>query len=220
MQITYNRRTLAGDGCLEPNNGGLSVFGRELVAALNEKGILIDLSHAGPRTISDAAKASRAPIAISHTACAALVDRPRNVPDAEMRAVADRGGVIGIYLMPFLRAKGQPTADDLFRHIEHAVNVCGEDHVGIGSDQTISPTALTDEFKKSHRDFVRDRVRRGIATPGESEAVFNLVPEYNCRGRLRVLAADLERRGLTSRRIDKIMGGNFARLFRDSWTNR
>lgn len=130
MQPCYNRRNLMGDGCLEPADGGLSTLGRELVAEINKQKILLDLSHAGARTQADGIAASKSPMAITHTGCRALVDVPRNTQDRELKALADRGGVVGIYFMPFLRASGQPHAEDLIRHLEHAVNVCGEDHVG------------------------------------------------------------------------------------------
>jgi membrane dipeptidase len=96
FQLTYNRRSLAGDGCLEPSNAGLSVFGRKLVARLNEHKALVDLSHGGERTTLEAIEASTAPIAITHTGCAALVPNPRNKTDHELRKLADKGGYVGI----------------------------------------------------------------------------------------------------------------------------
>jgi membrane dipeptidase len=105
FQLTYNRRNLVGDGCLESGNAGLSEFGRKLVSRLNERKLLVDLSHAGERTTLEAIEASKTPIAISHTGCAALVPNPRNKTDRELRKLADKGGYVGIYLMPFLRSK-------------------------------------------------------------------------------------------------------------------
>src|SRR5262249_18348244 len=142
VQPTYNRRNLMGDGCLETADGGLSMLGHELIAEINRLNVLLDLSHAGPRTVSDGIAASRAPMAITHTGCRDLVDVPRNTYDRHLRALADRGGVAGIYFMPFLRASGQPHAEDLIRHLEHAVNVCGEDHVGLGTDGILSGIRL------------------------------------------------------------------------------
>ncbi|HJX28960.1 MAG TPA: membrane dipeptidase, partial [Thermoanaerobaculia bacterium] len=113
IQLTYNRRNLAGDGCLEPADGGLSLTGRAMVERLNQQGILIDLSHGGRRTTLDAIAASKVPVAITHTGCAALADLPRNKTDGELRLLAERGGVAGIYLMPFLRVQGQPMAEDV-----------------------------------------------------------------------------------------------------------
>lgn len=217
-QPTYNQRNLMGDGCLEPSDGGLSRLGRDFVAEMNRLHMVLDLSHGSPRTIAEAIEASKAPVAISHTGCRALADLPRNTRDSELKALADRGGVAGIYFMPFLRKSGQPHAEDLIRHLEHAVNACGEDHVGIGTDGSISRIELSKAYVESHRKFVADRVKRGISAPGESPDVFNLIPEYNTPRRFRTLADDLSRRGWPSARIDKILGANFARLFSAVWS--
>ena len=95
---------------------------------------MVDLSHSGQQTCLDAARASRQPISINHTGCRALVDLPRNKTDEELRLVAESGGFVGIYFMPFLNRGQRRTAADVVAHIDHAVNVCGEDHVGIGTD--------------------------------------------------------------------------------------
>ena len=218
FQLTYNRRNLIGDGCLEPGNAGLSTFGQQLIERLNERHLLVDLSHAGERTTREAIARSKVPIAITHTGCAALAALPRNKTDAELRALAEKGGVAGIYLMPFLREKGQPTADDLIAHIEHAVRTCGEDHVGIGSDGTISPIDFNAEFKRKHAEDVADRRARGISAPGEDANVYTFVPDLNSADRLDTVAHLLSARGHSDSRIAKIIGGNFARLFAQTWS--
>jgi len=217
VQPVYNRRNLMGDGCLEPADGGLSTLGRELVAEINKLKILLDLSHAGAKTQADGIAASKVPMAITHTGCRALVDVPRNTHDRELKAVADRGGVVGIYFMPFLRATGQPHAEDLIKHLEHAVNVCGEDHVGLGTDGGISGIKLDDKYAAFQRKFFEDRQKAGIAAPGEAADVFNLVPEYNDERRFFTLANDLSDRGWPAKRVEKILGANFARLFGEVW---
>lgn len=217
VQPVYNRRNLMGDGCLEPANGGLSTLGRELVAEINKLKILLDLSHAGPRTQADGIAASKAPMAITHTGCRALVDVPRNTHDSELKALANRGGVVGIYFMPFLRASGQPHGEDLIRHLEHAVNVCGEDHVGLGTDGGISGIKLDEKYAEVQRKFVEGRQKAGIAAPGEDPNVFNLLPEYNDARRFFTLANDLSDRGWPAKRIEKILGANFVRLFGEVW---
>jgi membrane dipeptidase len=217
VQPVYNRRNLMGDGCLEPADGGLSTLGRELVAEINKLKILLDLSHAGARTQADGIAASKVPMAITHTGCRALVDVPRNTHDRELKACADRGGVVGIYFMPFLRASGQPHAEDLIKHLEHAVNVCGEDHVGLGTDGGISGIKLDDKYAAFQRKFFEDRAKAGIAAPGEAADVFNLVPEYNDERRFFTLANDLSDRGWPAKRVEKILGANFARLFGEVW---
>lgn len=217
VQLTYNRRNLVGDGCLEPGNAGLSAFGLDLIERLNQQHLQIDLSHSGERTTLEAIARSKDPIAITHSGCAALAPLPRNKTDNEMRKLAEKGGVIGIYLMPFLRAKGQPRAEDLIAHIEHALTVCGEDHVGIGTDGTISPIEFNDQFKRKHAADVAERRARGISAPGEAPDVYTFLPDLNNADRFEQIASLLAARGHNDNQIGKILGGNFARLFRSNW---
>lgn len=217
VQLTYNTRSLAGDGSLEPGNAGLSTFGRSLVEELERQRVIVDLSHCGQRTTADGIAAARGPVAITHSGCAALADVPRNKRDAELKAMADKGGVIGIYLMPFLTPGRQPTLADVVRHVEHAVNVCGEDHVGIGSDLSITPHDVTEEYRRDHRSFVARRQQLGIAAPGEHPEVYFFVPDLNTPRRLELIADVLLVRGHAERRVEKIIGGNFVRLMRDVW---
>lgn len=217
MQLTYNKRNLCGDGCLERDNAGLSDFGRDVIAKINEAKLVLDLSHAGQKTIAEGIAASKAPLAITHSGCRSLVENPRNTFDAEMRALANTGGVFGVYLMPFLTTKGQPQREDLIRHIEHAVNVCGEDHVGIGTDNPMLGFEINEQSRKEQREFYENRAKRGIAAPGEAADVFNMVEGYNDALRYEHLASDLSRRGWSSTRIEKVLGGNFMRLFGEVW---
>ena len=217
VQLTYNNRNLCGDGCLEPADGGISRFGRDVVEELARLGVVLDLSHASPRTIGQSIAHSRRPCLISHSACRDLVDRPRNTYDRHMRQLADKGGVFGIYFMPFLRNAGQPTGEDLIRHIEHAVAVCGEDHVSVGTDGFVSPTPLTPAYRAWHREFVERRRRDGVVSPGEDPEVLNLVPEFNRIDRFQHLAERLQARGHSGARIDKILGLNLARVMSDVW---
>ena len=119
--------------------------------------------------------------------------------------------------MPFLRSKGQPKADDLIAHIEHAIKICGEEHVGIGSDGTISPIDFNDTFRRKHAEDVADRRARGVAAPGEEPDVYTFLPDLNSADRMDRLAGLLAERGHKETRIARIMGGNFARLFNEVW---
>jgi membrane dipeptidase len=217
VQLTYNRRNLVGDGCLEPGDAGLSQFGRELVERMNAHRVLVDLSHCGRRTTDEAIAASVSPVAITHAGCAAVADLPRNKNDETLRKLAERGGVIGIYLMPYLRTSGQPMAADVIAHIEHALDVCGEDHVGIGTDGTISAVRLTDEYKKAFADEIAERRKRGVSAPGETTAVYTFVPDLNTPRRFETIATLLAKRGKSERVIEKVLGGNFLRLFAQTW---
>jgi membrane dipeptidase len=213
MQLTYNVRNLLGDGCIEPGNAGLSTLGRKAVERMNAAGVIVDLSHCGQRTTAEAIEHSKGPVAITHTACAALVDRPRNKRDEEMRRCAEKGGVVGIYFMPFLRASGQQTSDDVIAHLDHAISVCGEDHVSIGTDGTVSAVDFTPEFVAQHHKDVEERRRRGIGAPGESADVYNVCTDLNTPRRFETLGQKLLARGYSEARVKKVLGGNFARLF-------
>jgi len=188
-----------------------------VIARINRARLLLDLSHAGRRTIAEGIAASSAPPAITHSACRNLVDRPRNTYDSEMRALADKGGVFGLYLMPFLRASGQPQREDLLRHIEHALGVCGEDHIGIGTDGPLMGYTVDDRLRETQRQFYEERVRLGIAAPGEAADIYNFVEGYNSADRYDRIAADLRGRGWSIARIEKLLGGNWVRLFGEVW---
>ena len=217
VQPTYNLRNLLGDGCLEPDGAGLSRAGQESIRRMNALGILVDLSHCGRRTTRDALAASAVPVAFTHTGCAAVAEHPRNKTDDELRALAARGGVAGIYFMPYLRPGAQPTAEDVVRHVEHAVKVAGEDHVGVGTDGAISAVDLTPEYRARAQADIDRRKKAGIGAPGEVSGIYTFVPDLNTPRRLQKLGELLAARGHDSRRVDKILGGNFARLFRETW---
>ena len=217
VQPTYNRRNLLGDGCLEPANAGLSKAGVEAVEKMNDLGILVDLSHCGRQTATDAIKASKKPVAFTHTGSAALNDHPRNRTDAELRAVAEKGGVSGVYFMPFLSEGKQPTAADVIRHLEHMIDVAGEDHVSIGTDGGISAEVVDAAFKERFAGFVRKRRDAGISAPGETEDGYLFANELNTPRRFETLADMLSARGHSEARIEKILGKNLVRLFSDTW---
>jgi membrane dipeptidase len=217
VQLTHNRRNLVGDGCMEPGNAGLSNFGRQVVERLNAEKLVIDLSHGSQRTTSEAIRASAAPVLIGHTGCRALADLPRNVADTELRALADKGGVVGIIFWPYLRVDTQPMAIDVIRHLEHAIKVCGEDHVGIGTDSDVSPVKRTPEWERANREWVQDAKQEGTFTATRPADLYAFIPDLNVANRFEVLAARLSARGHPDARIEKILGGNFARVMREVW---
>lgn len=217
VQLTYNGPNLVGDGCLVPQDRGLRPFGRQVVERLNELKSLIDLSHVGWETTRQTIALSKAPVACTHSGAAAVTNVPRNKPDDILRALAQKGGVIGVYMMPFLRTSGQPTSADFMRHLGHCINICGEDHVGIGSDLSITPLDLTPEFRKVHSDFVKQRRAAGISAPGEDENVFNYVPDLNSPRRMELVADAMAKAGHSSARIEKVLGANWMRLLGEVW---
>ena len=217
IQLTYNPANPLGDGSMAPENRGLTPFGREVVARLNRQRIMVDLSHSGEHTCLDAIAASKAPISINHTGCRALADLPRNKTDAELRGVAEKGGFVGIFFMPFLNVSGHAHAEDVVAHIDHAVSICGEDHVGIGTDGSV--TAIDDlaAYQASLAREVAERAKAGIGAKGERADTYPFVVDLRGVEQFRKLATLLRVKGYSERRIEKILGLNFVRFARDVW---
>jgi membrane dipeptidase len=216
MQLSYNNRSLFGDGCLEPENSGLSRLGRAAVARMNELGIAVDLAHAGQRTTAQAIEASGKPVIISHTGCNAIHQHPRNRDDGELKALADRGGVAGIYFMPYLVASPTvPTHEHAIAHLDHALRVCGEDHVGIGSDGTLDTWPDTPEQKKLWQENIDARKKAGIAAPEEDRPP--VMPDLNNTRRLLIIAEGLIKKGYSIGIIEKVLGNNFYRVLGEIW---
>jgi len=216
MQLTYNNRSVFGDGCLETGNAGLSKAGVAAVKKMNEIGVAVDLSHSGYRTTSEGIAASSRPVMITHSGCAAVYAHPRNKPDEILKALADRGGYFGVYLMPFVVASPTvPTREHVIAHVLHAINVCGADHVGIGSDGTIEKIVLTDQQKADFEADMAQRKKLGIGAPGEDR--YPYVPDLNGPDHMEVIANELSKRGQPSTVIEKILGANFQRVLGDIW---
>lgn len=212
FQITYNLRNLSGDGSLEKTDGGLSNFGHEMVAAINTSNSLADFSHGSPLTMAQGVAASKAPPIISHTGCRALVDHPRNTSDSTMRAVADKGGVVGIYVMMYLALGRQPTTEDFVRHLEHAIQVCGEEHVGIGTDDVLATHVIDDTYRARLKKIFETRRRQGISSPGETEDIIPFPIAFNGPNKFRAMVNAFDAAGWTSARIDRVLGMNFTRV--------
>ncbi len=216
MQLTYNNRSDFGDGCLEPGNAGLSKAGLAAVKKMNEIGVAVDLSHSGYRTTSEAIAASTKPVLISHSGCASIYAHPRNKPDEIMKALADKGGYFGVYLMPYLVASPTvPTREHVINHVLRAIDVCGADHVGIGSDGSIQAVKLTPEQQKAFDEDIARRKQLGIGAPGEDR--YPYVPDLNGPDHMEVIAAELQKRGQPSAVIEKVLGANFQRVIGEIW---
>jgi membrane dipeptidase len=217
IQLTYNTRNALGDGCLEPANGGLSNLGRKFIQRLEQEKILLDLSHAGQRTIMEGIAASTRPLLITHTGCRSLYDHPRNVWDRDLKALANKGGVVGIYWTQFLTPTNLATGTDVIRHMTHAMNVCGEDHVAIGTDGMLDHRIIDDKYRAFQLQVYKDRTAQGIAAPGEAPGVFNVIHEWDGPDRFRLLADGLAAAGWRERQIDKVLGGNLLRVYKEGW---
>jgi membrane dipeptidase len=179
--------------------------------------MVVDLAHGSPRTIREGILASKSPVLIGHTGCRALSDVPRMVYDAELKLLAERGGVVGIMFWPYLRAQGQQTSADVIRHIEHAIKVCGEDHVGIGTDINVSAVDVTPEYVKENTEMIKGMIGDGIFEKGRDPNLLLFAPDLNTADRFETLAGLLSARGHSDARIAKILGGNFARVMTEVW---
>jgi membrane dipeptidase len=145
VQLAYNVRALAADGCEEPGNAGLSRFGRQLVAELNRLGIVVDVSHTGSASSLDAVEASTAPVIASHSNAAAVHPSRRNLKDDLIRALASSGGVIGINGYPaFVADSTTPTLDQFIDHMAYIADLVGPAHVAIGLDYTTRDLPLAE----------------------------------------------------------------------------
>jgi membrane dipeptidase len=219
VQLTYNLQNLAGDGCTDLNNGGLTYFGREIVRRLNDLDILVDVSHCSEQVGWDAMEISTSPVVVSHSTSGALASHDRAKSDELARAVAERGGYFGVVTLPgFLRATPGATVHDVVRHIEHLVDVCGIDHVGIGTDKAgpgpstgslveypdSMPRLLPGEF-----DWMGFRNEEHRLTPEFAMDGFNTFRDWPN------ITVALAEAGFNEEELRKILGLNFLRVFRD-----
>ncbi|MBU3079510.1 dipeptidase [Sphingomonas sp. XMGL2] len=209
-QLTYNSQNLLGSGSTDRVDGGLSDFGVSIVKAMNEVGMLVDVSHCGDRTTLDAIAASTVPIAITHSNCRALNNHPRTKTDEAIKALGAKGGVMGITgVRMFVSAKEPTTIADLVDHIDHVARLIGVDHVGIGTDadlygydkmQPDQYAALKAGYKDSYG--FRDKI--------DIEAFSGPMKMYN-------LVEELVRRNYSDDNIRAVLGGNFRRLLGATW---
>ncbi|AEV68414.1 dipeptidase [Acetivibrio clariflavus] len=134
--LTWNYRNEIADGVKdEETGGGLTPFGRQLVAEMNRLGMLVDLSHISQRGFWDVMATTSKPVIVSHSNARKICSHPRNLYDDQILAVAKNGGVIGINFYPeFLNDEGKAFVKDIIKHIEHIVSLAGPDHIGIGAD--------------------------------------------------------------------------------------
>lgn len=207
MLLAYNYRNLTGDGCHEPSDAGLSVFGRELIAEMNRVRMIVDLAHTGTRTALDAVAASRAPVIVSHSNARAVFDHERNIPDELARAVAASGGVIGVNGVGlFLSAdKRDISAQALLRHIDHYARLIGPQHIGIGLDAVPDVRAFIDNFARKNMD----RYRTG--------GYFRSPPQFASVHVIPRLASLMLRSGWSVSDVRGVLGENWLRVLERLW---
>ena len=219
MGLSYNIGSPFGGGTLQPANDGLTPLGREAVARMNALGVTVDISHSNEASGAQAVAASKVPVLITHAGCAAVHPHPRNKSDALIRQVADRGGVIGIFDLSYLgNFPAYPTLDLYMRPLTHALDVCGEDHVGIGSDADIIAIDPSPAERADAEKHEAERHKLGVAAP--EELTFPIVVGLNGPDRWQVICRELLKRGYHERTVEKVLGSNFARVFGDTWHTR
>lgn len=209
-QLTYNSQNRIGSGSTERVDGGVSDFGAEIIKAMNEVGMLVDVSHSGPKTTLDAIEISAKPIAITHSNCRALLDHPRNKSDEAIRNLAAKGGVMGITgVRNFVSRTDPTTIENIGAHIDHVAKLVGIEHVGIGTDSDLNGYDDTSpEMNKMLRGAYKDSYafREKIDVDG-----------FDHPRKMFDLAEELIRRRYSDANIRGVLGGNFQRLLTATW---
>jgi membrane dipeptidase len=205
VALTWNRRNPFADGLGEEPTGGLSRLGAKLVQRLCSLGAMIDLAHASERTFDDVLEvAAGYPVLVSHAACRAVLDTPRNLHDHQLRALVEAGGMLGVMGLPPAIDPERPTIERIVDHIEHAVEVMGADRVGLGAD------------------FFAQVARSGaVRKPPDSLRPPGMGLEFSIDGfegpaDYPRLVAALEERGFSGPELEGILGGNLIRFFDES----
>ncbi|MCW4628196.1 MULTISPECIES: dipeptidase [Marinomonas] len=208
VQMCYNTQNLVGTGCYE-RDGGLSGYGREIVAEMNRVGMLCDLSHVGPNTAKEVIIESKKPVAYSHCLPSGLKEHPRNRTDEELKFIADNGGFVGVTMFaPFLKAGINATIDDYVEAIQYIYNIVGEDAIGIGTDFTQGHGYDFFEYLTHDKGYARRLTRFGeIINPLGMRTV----------GDFPNLTEALLKHGFSERQVVKIMGENWVNLLHEVW---
>ncbi len=220
-QLTYNRRNFLGDGCLEPEDGGISALGREAVGLMNELGIAIDLSHVGQRTSIEAAEASTRPVLATHANARAVTPALRNKSDDAIRAIAATGGVIGVSIYGPMCWDGDtarhPSLDDFERHLDHIVALAGIDHVGLGTDM---PAVANLDSVRHITELTLSKFPTAIARYAAAfgnDIRARYLSDCSSHAELVRIPERLAARGWSEQDIVKLLGGNFRRALADIW---
>ncbi|GGJ36467.1 dipeptidase [Sphingopyxis bauzanensis] len=209
-QLTYNSQNRIGSGSTDRVDGGVSDFGVSIIEAMNAVGMLVDVSHSGDRTTLDAIEISKKPISITHSNCRALIDHPRVKTDAAIKAMAAKGGVMGITGVRNFVSKTDPTTIVNYAdHIEHVIKLVGIDHVGIGTDADLygyddTSPEMNKMLRGAYKDSYAFREKIDIDGFDHPLKMFDLTEE-------------LIRRGYSDANIRAVLGGNFQRLLTATW---
>jgi len=211
IQLTYNTQNLVGSGCWESQDRGLSDFGREVVDMMNELGILIDLSHVGDVTSSDAITHSNKPVSYTHCFPNALHDHKRNKSDEMLKKLADKSGFIGVVAYtPFMPKGDKSAVDDVVDGIEHVINLVGEDQVGIGTDFTQDQGTEFFHYLRSDKGIGRALSKPMTKRPDNPIGLDGPAEYTN-------LTVAMINRGWSEIRIRKILGENWLAFLEEVW---
>ncbi|WP_419812885.1 dipeptidase [Bacterioplanoides sp.] len=208
VQMCYNTQNLIGTGCYE-RDGGLSDFGREIVAEMNRVGVMCDLSHVGSKTSEEVILESKKPVCYSHCLPSGLKDHPRNKSDEELKFIADHGGFVGVTMFaPFLKNGINSTIDDYVEAIAYIANICGIDNIGIGTDFTQGHGFDFFEWLTHDKGYARRLTNFGKIVNPEGIRTVGEFPN---------LTEALLKHGFKADEVAKIMGGNWVRVLKDVW---
>lgn len=208
VQMCYNTQNLIGTGCYE-RDGGLSGFGREIVAEMNRVGIMCDLSHVGSKTSEEVILASNKPVCYSHCLPSGLKEHPRNKSDEELKFIAEHGGFVGVTMFtPFLKKGADATIDDYVEAIAYVVDIVGEDQVGIGTDFTQGQDKAFFDYLTHDKGYARELTYFGKIVNPEGIRTVGEFPN---------LTEALLRNGFSEELTRKIMGENWMRILGEVW---
>jgi len=210
LALTWNRRNPFADGLGEANDGGLSALGRELVDRAAGLGMILDLAHASPKTFQQVLEqVPGAPVLVSHACCRAVYDTPRNLSDDQLRALRDHDGVLAVMAIPLTVDQEAPSLERVVDHLDHAVDVMGIEHVGIGADFMAQIVASGAEPAFQATSLMPDGMSCGAAVPGLSGPA-----DYPA------LVRAMEARGYTGNALEAVLSGNLLRLFARALASR
>ena len=214
FMLTYNRMDSIGVGCIERIDAGLSMFGVEVVQHCNDMGMIVDVSHCGHLTTMDACRNSKKPVNANHTSANSVHAHSRAKSDEALRAIADTGGVIGVYTVPtFLTTDREPTIEHMLDHIDYIADLVGWKHVAIGTDW---PLMAPDDVVLS--TFGEDPQLGFRPAEGDRPADIDLSKKLDGFDDLRDLpniTRGLVKRGYSDEQIQGILGENALRVFEE-----
>ncbi len=221
LQLTHHSTNPFGGGSIEKEWTGLTDLGFKAVEKMNQLSIVTDLSHGNEKLCADVLKTSLKPVIISHTGCRAIVNNARCAPDSVIKGVADSGGVVGIFSIScWLTEDPVPTVESYVRQLEHVIRVGGIDAVGISNDFTIAGNLEAKQLGTNSEAAMKMMYpwwKEQVGVLGFDKLPQHyVIPELNNARRLFTIQAALEKKGYTSREIEKIMGGNWIRVLTES----